>query len=259
MPTCCVINCKNKSGRGKEKINMFSFPQKPELRKQWLEACKQTHTSKQYVICQRHFLPECIEEKMTQQHSGRQLRLMRRVKRNAVPTEFLDLPKERKRSRQKEKENQLSIGNAPMPSYNDLLSYAKRFAGTESAKQEEPMMNEHNQSLECAETGPLSEQTNNNVIAMLLHRLETLEEEKKQADLKIAQFSEEIVQLKKNFKEMLTNNAKIIANLSEKNKELHKNLAETRKTDSEIASDTLRIVFTPGQIRKLTSSKNKRA
>lgn len=103
-----------------------------------------------------------------------------------------------------------------------------------------------------------SEQTNNNAIAMLLHQLKTLEEEKKQADLKIAQFSKEIVQLKKNFKEMLANNAKAIANLSEKNEELQKNLAETRKTDSEIASDTLRIVFTLGQIRKLTSSKNKR-
>lgn len=48
------------------------------------------------AVCERHFRPECIEEKWTEERAKNQLRLIRRVKKDAVPTEFLNIPQKRK-------------------------------------------------------------------------------------------------------------------------------------------------------------------
>jgi len=57
------------------------------------------------VVCERHFRPEYIEEKWTEQRAKNQPRLIRRVKKGAVPTEFLNITQKRKHnvSPQKEK------------------------------------------------------------------------------------------------------------------------------------------------------------
>ncbi|XP_018400074.1 PREDICTED: THAP domain-containing protein 1-like [Cyphomyrmex costatus] len=98
MPTCCVPNCKMRTGK-LNKMKMYYFPHDPQLRKQWLKACGRTNESElssRYSICERHFRPECIEERWTEQRANNKLRLMRRVKKDAVPTELLNITKERK-------------------------------------------------------------------------------------------------------------------------------------------------------------------
>jgi len=47
MPVCCIKNCKSRTGRNnKENYNvpLYYFPKEPELRKQWLKACRRKET-----------------------------------------------------------------------------------------------------------------------------------------------------------------------------------------------------------------------
>ncbi|KYN29442.1 PREDICTED: THAP domain-containing protein 1 A [Trachymyrmex cornetzi] len=99
MPVCCIRNCKTRTGRAEESSKVYYFPKEPNLRKKWLEACKRKEEELKQtysVVCERHFLADCIEEKWTEQRLKNQSRVIRRLKKDAVPTEYLNIETERK-------------------------------------------------------------------------------------------------------------------------------------------------------------------
>ncbi|XP_071572656.1 uncharacterized protein [Temnothorax nylanderi] len=98
MPTCCVRNCKSRSGGATKTkdIKFFPFPQNRELKEKWLEACHREEENlniNSSYICKRHFSSDCMENKWTKPRIlNTKARLMRRLKPGSIPTQLLDLP-----------------------------------------------------------------------------------------------------------------------------------------------------------------------
>ncbi|XP_024879548.1 THAP domain-containing protein 5-like [Temnothorax curvispinosus] len=71
MPTCCVRNCKSRSGEATKTkdIKFFPFPQNRELKEKWLETyCYREEENlniNSASICERHFSSDCTENKWT--------------------------------------------------------------------------------------------------------------------------------------------------------------------------------------------------
>lgn len=130
MPACCVRNCRSRSGRSireNKNVLLYYFPKERELRRQWLEACQRKEGDIKLscaAVCERHFVPDCIEEKWTQQRSKNQPRVIRRLKKGSIPTELLNIPKEIIPQLGKSKEK--IPRKSRIPSYNELVACAKR-------------------------------------------------------------------------------------------------------------------------------------
>ncbi|KYM93389.1 hypothetical protein ALC62_16012 [Cyphomyrmex costatus] len=100
MPICYIKNCKSRTGRSnKENVSLYYFPKEPVLRKQWLEACQRIETDIKVscaAVCEKHFTPDCIEERWTQQRSKNQPRVIRKLKKGSIPRKLLNIPKKQK-------------------------------------------------------------------------------------------------------------------------------------------------------------------
>lgn len=78
----------------------YTFPKDIDLCRKWLEACGKNVNSqiKHERVCEVHFKAECIESQLAKPQSNKiQARVIRRLKKGSVPTEFLNLPSGRKK------------------------------------------------------------------------------------------------------------------------------------------------------------------
>ncbi|XP_077270191.1 uncharacterized protein LOC143901639 [Temnothorax americanus] len=277
MPVCCIKNCKSRTGRGnRENYNVLLcyFPKEPEIRRQWLEACQRKEADIKLscaAVCERHFVPDCIEEKWTQQRSKNLPRLIRRLKKGSIPTELLNIPKETIPQLDEPKEK--IPRKSKIPSYNELVAYAKRntemdanavSTGNESENDErnEQAKSEHGGlPVKPAEAMNIAEQLDNQPnreAELLVEQLKKLQEENKQLASKNTQLSVANTQISIAFKQLAEENEHLkkdaIKNLNEF-QQLQKNVEKNAET---IAFNALRMVFTSGQIKRIMSLNNSR-
>ncbi|KYN06230.1 hypothetical protein ALC62_02822 [Cyphomyrmex costatus] len=100
MPTCCIKNCRNRSSCVfSDNLMFYTFPKDTDLCRKWLKACGINVNSqiKHERVCEVHFKTEHIERQLTKPRSNRIQRVIKRLKKGSVPTEFLNLPSGRKK------------------------------------------------------------------------------------------------------------------------------------------------------------------
>jgi len=57
------------------------------------------------AVCEQHFIPDCIEERWTQQRSKNQPRVIRKLKRDSIPTKLLNISKKHKSKNNKQEQS----------------------------------------------------------------------------------------------------------------------------------------------------------
>ncbi|XP_019697216.1 uncharacterized protein LOC105183613 isoform X4 [Harpegnathos saltator] len=123
MPQCAVYACGNSHRRTRgHPVHYHRFPQDPEIRKKWIEACNRKPSANGEPpfnistarICSRHFTKDCYEPT----ESGK---TPIRLRRNVVPTLNLRSDDESSRETSPEKENKEFV--------NELLRNAEIAAG----------------------------------------------------------------------------------------------------------------------------------
>ncbi|XP_011700993.1 PREDICTED: uncharacterized protein LOC105457806 [Wasmannia auropunctata] len=101
MPSCFIKNCKSHTNYVFNKcVKYFSFPQDPELRLKWLEACRRDGNFKvtHERVCEIHFSSDCIEYRTSKPRSAHiSPKIVRTLKKGSVPTELLDLPNKKRK------------------------------------------------------------------------------------------------------------------------------------------------------------------
>ncbi|XP_024883869.1 uncharacterized protein LOC112462372 [Temnothorax curvispinosus] len=132
MPSCFVKNCKNRTNvLFIKNVKFYSVPKDPELRIKWLEACQRDKDCmmKCERVCEVHFLSNCFEEQMTKR------KLKRKLKAGSIPTELLQLPKERQKRIHTNNTNnagpEKSVRTA-IPTYAELVECATKETENES-------------------------------------------------------------------------------------------------------------------------------
>ncbi|XP_077277026.1 uncharacterized protein LOC143905466 [Temnothorax americanus] len=99
MSKCFVNNCKNRTSHVfNKKVVFYTFPQDPDLRSKWLKACQKNkeYKDKNERICEVHFQLNCFEERMIKPRSeGIEPHVQRGLKKESIPTEFLNLLNDR--------------------------------------------------------------------------------------------------------------------------------------------------------------------
>ncbi|XP_018360973.1 PREDICTED: uncharacterized protein LOC108759820 [Trachymyrmex cornetzi] len=138
MSACCIKNCKSRSsGIFSTNIMFYTFPKDEELHKTWLKACDKdpNYKIKHERVCELHFKPYCIKNKMTMQLKGNTPRVIHRLEKGSVPTELLNVPKARQkylysfRQNHTDNDSLKKSDRLGLPTYAELITYVNNIAG----------------------------------------------------------------------------------------------------------------------------------
>ncbi|XP_029659320.1 uncharacterized protein LOC115233174 [Formica exsecta] len=255
MPTCCIKNCKSRTGGATKTkdIKFFPFPQNPALKKKWFEACHREEENlnvNSARICELHFSSDCMEKKWTKPRTpNTKARLMNRLKTGSIPTQLLDLPKQdtnrinRCSTLEGDETEPMTknICRTGIPTYEELVACARNNIVKRHATSAETSTHmECNRK--CTESSPLG--WNHVDVREPETEIEKLQRRLKEAEERNRLLLLENKQLRKAW-EMKSNDLEAM----KKNEQ---------RIGQDTAADILHAVFTPGQVKKLMAPNAKR-
>ncbi|KAM0730419.1 THAP domain-containing protein 2 [Formica fusca] len=94
MQTCCVKGCKSRSDQQikYKSIRFFSFPKNEKYRKIWLETSRVNNINMKHArICSIHFQASCYQSSWQAPLLGFSPKTRRKLRLDAIPTEFLNI------------------------------------------------------------------------------------------------------------------------------------------------------------------------
>ncbi|KAM0726178.1 Transposable element P transposase [Formica fusca] len=254
MPTCCIKNCKSRTGGATKTkdIKFFPFPQNPALKKKWFETCHREEENlnvNSSRICERHFSSDCMEKKWTKTHTlNTEARLMNRLKAGSIPTQLLDLPKQdtnriNRYSTLEDDEIEPMTKNTcrtGIPKYEELVACV------------EIILSRGMPHLETSTDMECSRKYTENPPLRWYHV------DVREPETEIEKLQRRLKEAKERNRLLLLENKQLRKAWEMKSNDLEAMKKNEQRVGQDTAADILHAIFTPGQVKKLMAPNAKR-